>query len=210
MPIKFILASLLLSLMPGPDIFFVMTQSIARGSRAALSVTLGLCSGLFFHTAAVALGLAALMAASPLCMTLVKIFGGLYLFWIGLCALRASKSGDKSASPNIKPSAQEQKGFFALYKQGLIMNLLNPKVILFFLSFLPAFVPADISVPYGVYIIFLGFCFALSALTVFGAVSFFGGYLNDVLHIGRYAQSKAFAWISALIYWLIAAWILFA
>lgn len=207
MLIKFIFASFLLSLLPGPDIFFVMTQSVTRGSKAAFSVTLGLCSGLFVHTAAVALGLAALMAASPLCMTLVKIFGGLYLFWLGVCVLRAYKN-EKDTNPDIKTPLGG--GYFALYKQGLIMNILNPKVILFFLSFLPAFVPTDISVPYGVYIIFLGLCFALVALSVFGAVSLFGGYLNGVLRLERRTKSKTFAWISALIYWLIAVWILSA
>ena len=84
---KFLSASFILCLLPGPDIIFVMTQSISRGAKPAFAVTLGLCSGLFFHTAAVALGVAALMAASPVFMTWIKIFGAAYLFWLGLSCL---------------------------------------------------------------------------------------------------------------------------
>lgn len=84
---KFLLTSFLLCILPDTNIIFIMTQSISRGVRAAFSVTCGLCSGLFFHTAAVALGVAALMAASPAFMTLIKVFGAAYLFWLGLTCL---------------------------------------------------------------------------------------------------------------------------
>ena len=103
----------------------------------------------------------------------------------------------------------EDYSFFALYKQGLIMNLFNPKVILFFLSFLPAFVPEGSVLPKGLYIAFLGFCFALTAFCVFGAVSLLGGKLNDVLQIEHYTRSKVFACVTAFIYWFIAGWIFF-
>lgn len=210
MSFKFLSASFILCLLPGPDIMFVMTQSISRGAKPAFAVTLGLCSGLFFHTAAVALGVAALMAASPVFMTLIKIFGAAYLFWLGAGCLLSYYKNKKAAAPSEQSTAKAKAGnnsFSALYKQGLIMNLFNPKVILFFLSFLPAFVPVQTALPKGIYIAFLGFCFAVTAFCVFGAVSIFGSRLNDVLKIERYAESKSFAYITAFIYWVIAGWI---
>lgn len=207
---KFLLTSFLLCILPGPDIIFVMTQSVGRGVKAAFSVTLGLCSGLFFHTAAVALGVAALMAASPFFMTLIKIFGAAYLFWLGLSGLLSLGKNKNEPEEDASQSVSSQSYTpFALYKQGLVMNLFNPKVILFFLSFLPAFVPDKPAFPQGLYIAFLGFCFALTAFCVFGAVSVFGGWLNGALKIGRYARSKTFVCITAFIYWLIAGWIFF-
>lgn len=207
---KFLSASFILCLLPGPDIIFVMTQSISRGVNAALGVTCGLCSGLFFHTAAVALGVAALMSASPVFMTLIKVFGAAYLFWLGLTCLpiRSKKTTTEVREGQLSSkNGAEDYTFFALYKQGLIMNLFNPKVILFFLSFLPAFVPESSALPKGLYIAFLGFCFALAAFCVFGAVSLLGGKINGVLRIEHYTRSKVFAYTTAFIYWFIAGWI---
>lgn len=209
---KFLSASFILCLLPGPDIIFVMTQSISRGVKAAFCVTCGLCSGLFFHTAAVALGVAALMAASPVFMTLIKVFGAAYLFWLGLTCLPIRAKNKKTEAREEDLTAKSGAGVytsFGLYKQGLIMNLFNPKVILFFLSFLPAFVPEGSALPKGLYIAFLGFCFALTAFCVFGAVSLLGGKLNDVLRIEHYTRSKVFAYATAFIYWFIAGWIFF-
>ena len=209
---KFLSASFILCLLPGPDIIFVMTQSISRGAKPAFAVTLGLCSGLFFHTAAVALGVAALMAASPVFMTWITIFGAAYLFWLGLSCLpilaKNKKTEAREGTLSQKNGAEEYS-FFAIYKQGLIMNLCNPKVILVFLSFLPAFVPEGSALPKGLYIAFLGFCFAITAFCVFGAVSLLGGKLNDVLQIEHYTRSKVFVYATAFIYWFIAGWIFF-
>lgn len=83
MNIEFIIASACLALLPGPDILFVLTQSIGRGFKAAFSVSLGLVSGLAFHTAAVALGVAALVAASPVLFHILKYLGAAYLVWLG-------------------------------------------------------------------------------------------------------------------------------
>lgn len=205
MLIKFIFASFLLACLPGPDIVFVAAQSISRGAKAAIAVTCGLCSGLFIHTAAVALGIAAVVAACPSLMTGIKIFGTGYLFWLGILSVKGAVLKNKSAAVSALAETSV-KDVWGLYRQGIIMNLFNPKVILFFLSFLPAFVPQGKG---GLYIIFLGFCFACISFTVFGAVSLFGGALNGVLDIGRGTKSKTAAFITAFIYWIIAFWILF-
>ncbi len=158
------------------------------------------------------MGVAALMAASPVFMTLIKTFGAAYLFWLGMTCLPIRDKNKKTEMRDGHLSSKndaEVYTSFGLYKQGLIMNLFNPKVILFFLSFLPAFVPESSTLPKGLYIAFLGFCFALTAFCVFGAVSLLGGKLNGVLQIEHYTRSKVFACTTAFIYWFIAGWIFF-
>lgn len=204
MSIEFLFVSFCLALLPGPDILFVLAQSVTRGFRPAFAVSLGLFSGLFVHTAAVALGVAALVAASPVLFKVIKILGALYLVFLGISALRATPA--PAAGTPIE-NAQEPFAFGKFYRRGIIMNLLNPKVIIFFLSFLPGFVPAG-SQHIGWQLVELGLGFALVSLVVFGLVSVFGGWLNKRFHIVRYSVSRPFAWITALLFWGIAGWIL--
>ena len=127
--------SVLLALAPGPDNLFVLTLSALRGPRAGLWVVLGLCSGLVVHTAAVALGVAALFAASPLAFTALKFVGAAYLFYLAWGAWNTpALSGNGTAldsTPGLTP--------VQAWRRGLEMNLTNPKVVLFFLAFLPQF-----------------------------------------------------------------------
>ncbi|MGC9560970.1 LysE family translocator [Brachymonas sp. M4Q-1] len=127
--------SVLLALAPGPDNLFVLTLSALRGPRAGLWVVLGLCSGLVVHTAAVALGVAALFAASPLAFTALKFVGAAYLLYLAWGAWNTpALSGNGTAldsTPRLTP--------LQAWRRGLVMNLTNPKVVLFFLAFLPQF-----------------------------------------------------------------------
>lgn len=205
MNIEFIIASACLALLPGPDILFVLTQSIGRGFKAAFSVSLGLVSGLAFHTAAVALGVAALVAASPVLFHILKYLGAAYLVWLGIGAVRASRSVSVQAAPTSAVFA-ESYSFARFYRRGVIMNVLNPKVIIFFLSFFPGFIPKD--TPHvGWAAAELGVTFAAVTLCVFTLVCALGGWFNKRFHIARYASGRAFAWITAGIFWTIGAWI---
>ena len=126
-------ASLLLAVAPGPDNIFVLTQSMVRGWRVGLIVTLGLCTGLIVHTAAVALGVAALFQASALAFNLLKFVGAAYLAYLAWGAFRAGAASLDSA-------AGEAVGPGRYYLRGIVMNVTNPKVSIFFLAFLPQFV----------------------------------------------------------------------
>ena len=165
--LPFFLSCVLLALAPGPDILFVLTQSALYGTKAGLSTTLGLLTGLCVHTLAVALGIAVLFQTSVLAFTLLKLLGAaylLYLAWLSFRSGMASASLDKKDFPGLK----------ALYKRGVILNVTNPKVTLFFLAFLPQFAdPQRGSLP--LQLIFLGILFQLSTLVVFGGVSVLGG-----------------------------------
>jgi len=122
----------MLALAPGPDNIFVLTQSAVFGSRAGVMVTLGLCTGLLFHTAAVALGVVTLFQASPIAFTALKIAGAVYLLFLAWQMFKAGTSSF-TISDEVKLSAGQ------FYSRGIILNVTNPKVAIFFLAFLPQF-----------------------------------------------------------------------
>jgi Putative threonine efflux protein len=168
--LTFFAAALVLGVAPGPDNIFVLTQSALYGSRAGLMTMLGLVTGIVFHTLAVAAGVAALVQASELAFTVLKIIGAAYLVYL---ARLAFKSG---AARTFEGSAPFP-GYGALYRRGVIMNSTNPKVTLFFLAFLPQFTnPAYGSLP--LQIAQLGVLFQVATVIVFGIVALLGGELE--------------------------------
>lgn len=176
----FFIAAVILSLAPGPDNIFVLTQSALYGFRAGIVTTLGLITGLCGHTAAVALGVAALFQTSPLAFTVLKCVGAAYLLYLAWLSFRSGASKawlEKSVFP----------GYGGLYRRGVIMNITNPKVTLFFLAFLPQFAnPGLGGVP--LQIITLGGLFQLATLLVFGAVAFLGGRLAQWFNVSIRGQ----------------------
>jgi len=166
----FFAAALILGIAPGPDNIFVLSQSALYGARAGLATTLGLITGLCGHTAAVALGVAALLRASPLAFSLLKFVGAaylLYLAWLSFCAVSSSASVRQENFP----------GYAALYRRGVIMNITNPKVTLFFLALLPQFADPSRG-PVMFQIVIFGLIFQLATAIVFGAASLLGNELS--------------------------------
>ena len=178
--------SLLLGITPGPDNLFVLVQSAQRGWRAGMAVVLGLCVGLVFHTAAVALGLAALFAASATAFSVLKYLGAAYLAWLAWQSLRPrgeAASADAPAAAEVAPAG----GAWRMIGRGMVMNLTNPKVLIFFLAFLPQFAdPARGSV--APQIMLLGVVFMLATLLVFGAIALFSGAVGTLLLRSARAQ----------------------
>lgn len=172
--IPFFMASVLLALAPGPDNIFVLTQSALRGRAAGLLVTLGLCTGLIVHTTAVAFGVAAIFKASALAFTVLKLVGAGYLLYLAWLVFRAS-------AETIGGGRKSELGYGRLYRRGIIMNVTNPKVSIFFLAFLPQFAdPARGSLT--VQMLLLGGVFIISTILVFGGIALLagaiGGWLN--------------------------------
>lgn len=128
-------ACILLILTPGPDMAFVLGQSLAGGARRGWAATLGILAGALCHVAAAAAGVAALVAAHPALFTALRLAGAAYLLWLGVQALRAAFAGGGALVP-----AQGLRSLGAAFRQGWLTNLLNPKVGLFFLAFVPQFV----------------------------------------------------------------------
>lgn len=187
--VAFFGVSALLALTPGPDNIFVLLQSAKNGWRAGMCVVLGLCLGLVGHTTAVALGLAAVFAASTVAFTLLKFCGAAYLAWLAWGALRApvgtaETPAQEAATPAERPAGN---GALRMVGRGVVMNLTNPKVLVFFLAFLPQFAdPARGAMAQQ--IMLLGVVFMLATLLVFGAIACFSGAFGAILQRSARAQ----------------------
>jgi threonine/homoserine/homoserine lactone efflux protein len=183
----FLAAAVLLTLAPGPDNLMVISLGMARGRRAGVVFGLGCALGCLSHTLLAALGVSAAIAASPHAFMGLRIVGGAYLIWLGAIALkstwrRSAKPVTVSAetsSVSLTPTFQ-QAGMPTLFTRGLIANAVNPKVILFFLAFLPQFVePARGNV--GLQLASLGLLFTVQAVLIFSVIGFLAGSLGQRL-----------------------------
>jgi threonine/homoserine/homoserine lactone efflux protein len=179
--LTFIAASSLLSLAPGPDNIFVLTQSALYGRRAGILITLGLCTGLIFHTTAVALGVAAIFMVSATAFTALKLVGAAYLIYLAWGAFRASAQSLDNGPNTTCPEA------LALYRRGIIMNITNPKVAIFFLAFLPQFADESAGNLSG-QLLLLGLVFILAALVIFSIIASLAGLIADHLQKSSRAQ----------------------
>jgi len=181
--VTFATASLLLALAPGPDNVFVLTQSALQGKSAGMMVTLGLCTGLIGHTVAVALGVAVLFQTSILAFTLLKMVGAAYLVYLAWQAFRAGATtvaGEEEGQHQARSLAQ-------LYRRGILMNITNPKVSIFFLAFLPQFTNPNYGKVSG-QMILLGGIFMLVALIVFLVIAMLASTLGRWLNRSPRAQ----------------------
>jgi len=176
----FFMASVLLALAPGPDNIFVLTQSALHGKLSGLLVTLGLCTGLIVHTTAVAFGVAVIFQASALAFTALKLLGAGYLLYLAWGAWRAGAT-------KINSGTGVGLSLGKLYRRGIIMNVTNPKVSIFFLAFLPQFAdPARGSLT--LQMILLGGAFIISTILVFGSIALLAGALGSILARSDRAQ----------------------
>ncbi|MCA0982914.1 LysE family translocator [Halobacillus yeomjeoni] len=163
--LSFLGMAVALTLMPGPDILFVISQSISQNSRAGISTALGLCTGLFVHITAATAGLSAIIYQSGIIFSLIKYAGAVYLLYLAWQAF-------KSKTNRIDMNDQVRRNYKSLYKKGIIMNVLNPKVSLFFLALLPQFVNEG-SWNASVQMFTLGVIFLVQAFVIFSTVSVF-------------------------------------
>ncbi|MFK2822328.1 LysE family translocator [Arcobacter sp. YIC-80] len=170
----FIVASFLLCLAPGPDNIYVLTQGMTRSKKAAIVTTLGLATGLIIHTSAAALGISVIFQTSELAFNIVKFVGAAYLLYI---AYQAFKYRNEKLDLSIQNSTKELK---KLYFKGFIMNILNPKVSIFFLAFLPQFVNTQAgNIP--MQMLLLGAIFMALTIIVFSSIGIAGNLLSKRL-----------------------------
>lgn len=162
--LPFLIASIALTISPGPDILYVLTQSISNGKKYGIATAAGLVSGILVHTTLIALGISAVLKQSEIVFTAIKILGACYLLWIAFQVYKAP------ALITFSAASGKHKTLRALFKQGFIMNVLNPKVTLFFLAFFPGFIDESLGkVTQQIYL--LGFLFMLQAFLIFSLVS---------------------------------------
>ncbi len=169
----FMIASALLTIAPGPDIIYVLTRGITQGRRAGFAAALGFATGVIFHTALAALGIAAVIKSSEFAFSLVRYAGAAYLVYLGIRTLMSRSAFQLS-------SDHSSLALWTVYKQSVIGNVLNPKVTLFFLSFLPQFI--NLSARHvELQMVLLGAIFMLQTVVIFGAIALFSGAVGDKL-----------------------------
>ena len=175
----FAIAALLLIMVPGPDQALITRNSLAGGRQAGMVTMLGGVLGVTLHASAAAAGLSMLLVTSSTAFTALKIAGAAYLLWLGLQMLRSAIRSGKDAAAAAPPAATDRGA--AYLRQGFLSNALNPKVALFFVTFLPPFLSADAGSPRGQALI-------LSAIFAGLYVAWFGLYVIAVEGLGRWLR----------------------
>ena len=192
--IAFVTASVILSLVPGPDNLFVMSHSALKGWRIGFYTTLGLCTGLIGHTVLVAIGVSVIFQTSLIAFNGLKVIGAcylLYLAWLSFQNKELNLGGTDKNSTNR-----------SYYLTGVIMNLTNPKVALFFLVFLPQFVNTS-NDNVTIQIFLLGLLFILSALCVFTSIAYLASFLENFLKKSK-TVNKNLNILAAIVYFALA------
>lgn len=199
--IPFLTASVILTISPGPDIIYVLVQSVAKGRRAGIMTALGLVSGILIHTSLVAFGVSAIIKESNVFFQAIKIFGAIYLFYL------AYKVFSAEGEISLKNDGVQGRPNLSLFKRGFIMNVLNPKVAIFFLAFFPGFLwDTKENIIFQFYI--LGGLFMLQAVLIFGGVAFLSGRISGYLN--SHPSSGFFLkWVQIFVFIGIALYILF-
>ncbi|HJV85277.1 MAG TPA: LysE family translocator [Noviherbaspirillum sp.] len=183
----FLAAAVLITVSPGPDNLMVLGVGMSRGRARGMAFGLGCALGCLSHTLLAALGVSAIIAASPFAFTLLKVAGGAYLIWLGLQALRSGGGAKATAVNGIDDSVPR------LFAKGVFANAINPKVVLFFLSFLPQFVIAG-NGNVNWQIAALGVTFTVQAAVLFGLLGFFSGTVGQWIN----SRPRAGQWLDRI------------
>jgi threonine/homoserine/homoserine lactone efflux protein len=182
----FLISSLALTLMPGPDILFVLNQSL-ENKKSGFLISIGLCSGLAVHTLILVFGLSAFIETNEYLISYLKYFGTLYLFYLAFDEIKAKSK--KASKPNNTN----------LFLRGLYMNLVNPKVLLFFIAYFPNFLFSE-TLSISLQFLILGSIFIFQALIIFSSVSLASNKLTAYLKVDtanyRLSYFKAFVFFA--------------
>lgn len=195
-------ATAALAISPGPDNIYVLMQSIVHGKKFGLATVAGLISGCLIHTSLVAFGVSAIIKENDTIFFIIKLFGALYLLFLAYKVFRSESKLD------LGSDALPKKSLWQLFKQGFIMNVLNPKVSIFFLAFFPSFLFSD-SISTVVQFYVLGLLFMFVSTIIFSAIAIMAGYISDYTkqhsHVGIY-----FKWLQIIVFVGIAIFIFIA
>lgn len=197
---SFVLATSLLAVSPGPDNIFVLTQSIVNGKKYGFATVIGLMTGCIIHTTLVAFGVSAIIKSNESIFLMIKLLGATYLLYLAFQVFK-SKAEIMISTDNVA-----RKTTLQLFKTGFLMNVLNPKVTIFFLAFFPRFLfSEDISSVLQFYV--LGGLFILTSFTIFSSIAFLGGTLSEYIKrhkkVGLYLK-----WMQIIVFIAIAIFIL--
>jgi threonine/homoserine/homoserine lactone efflux protein len=189
--ISFSIATLFLALTPGPDNLYVISQSLTNGTKSGIATTIGLISGCIVHTTLLAFGVSAIIAASETIFYGLKIIGACYLLFLAYKVYRSNPHVD------LKNKVLK-KTYLQLFKQGVIMNLVNPKILIFFLAFFPGFLWDEFqNTIYQFYV--LGIVFMTISFLVFSSLAILAGYISTALNENKNI-SILLKWIQVIVF----------
>jgi threonine/homoserine/homoserine lactone efflux protein len=197
----FSMATAVLAISPGPDNIFVLIQSITNGRKFGLAVVAGLMTGCLVHTTLLAFGVSAIIKNNPTVFTIIKIFGAVYLLYLAISVYR----GGDSISINIEN--KQVKSLSSLFRQGFIMNVLNPKVTIFFLAFFPGFLFSN-SLSTIIQFYVLGLLFIVISSLVFSSIALLSGSISTFL-TGNKKTGFVLKWVQVIVFIGIAIFLLF-
>ncbi len=201
--LSFLGAAIALTLMPGPDNIFVLTESLSRGAKRGISLSAGLASGVMVHTLLAATGLALLLKQFPQLAFAIRLAGTIYLIYIAYSAWR-----EKAHPLRLKESANLKKGpgFWQSFGKGFLMNVLNPKVTLFFLALLPQFVDAEATWSEFQQMLSMGISFMLQAFVLFSGIAILAGSLHQYLASEKFWDFTRWFQVVVLLFIALGLW----
>ena len=188
--LTFLLAAFMLNIAPGPDMLYVIGRSVGQGRKAGIVSSLGVFVGCWVHILAAAFGIAALLRSSPMAFNLVRYAGAAYMVYLGI---RMVIQKTDLSSQQLK-----RESLASIFRQGAITNVLNPKVAIFFLAFLPQFIDARRG-SVVLQILVLGLIFNVGGTLVNLAVAYAGGTLGDLLRRNQHV-ARVQRWFTGLIF----------
>lgn len=198
--LSFLFASILLTLLPGPDILYVLTESITKGPKTGRTIAFGLVSGVLIHTALAATGISILIYQSDVVFKAVKYVGAAYLFYLAYLATQEHPIKINVVDSSHKQILNPDYNFKKLFQKGFLMNVLNPKVSIFFIAFLPQFVSPTGFAPM-VQMLIMGVVFIVQAYIIFALVASLSGQLSRFLQDEKIW--KISKWVKAVVLFLI-------
>tara|TARA_B100000795_G_scaffold143461_1_gene107397 strand:- start:663 stop:1292 length:630 start_codon:yes stop_codon:yes gene_type:complete len=191
--LSFLGTSIILTLMPGPDNLFVLTESLTKGQKNGLGISIGLALGVLVHTLAAATGLSIIIQKSAFAFSIIKYLGAAYLIYLAFMAFR-----EKKPKLNLQTNHNlEETKMTPLIKKGFLMNILNPKVSLFFIAFLPQFISSN-GYSITLQMIILGLIFMLQAFLIFGLISVLSSKLTKYVNNPKFWKITKWSKISVL------------
>ncbi|MBQ9225259.1 MAG: LysE family translocator [Fibrobacter sp.] len=212
---NFFIAALVVALAPGPDNLFVLAQSATHGARAGFSVICGLCTGICVQTVLLIVGVSALIAASPIAFFVLQCCGAAYLLYLayksfqvraGVVKLDAGDAGEmRAGGEGANNAGGEGAGlsFRRLYLRGIIMNLTNPKAVLFALSFIPPAVDMGRDMSPSLQMVVLGAEFVTATFIVFGSIALLAGAVKKFM-LNSPKANRNLNWFSGCVFVFLA------
>ncbi len=201
--LEFFIAAIVVALAPGPDNLFVLAQSATHGAKAGICIICGLCTGIMVQTGLLVVGVSALIAASPMAFFVIQCMGAAYLVYLAYKSFQVRAGTVKLDAGGEVAQVPQSLSYRRLYLRGIIMNLTNPKAILFALSFIPPAVKMNSPLSPSIQMLILGSEFVVATFIVFGTVALLAGAVKKFM-LNSPKANRNLNWFSGAVFLFMA------